>query len=189
MFLETVPASEGTPPVPVSESPRAEVTGEEAVVNDLDGEDGERGLEYRWHGSVALPEVQRAELKILVEGPPDIASTTGRVLINGRQVRLTRKGSAGQFGAAVEASPDNWTRFIAPLSPGEHDLEVTLAVPFEKVSVGIYVTGALDATSDTAEEGEPAFPVFQPDQRPWSQTLQPLKVFVSSALALEGASP
>ena len=189
MFLETVPASEETVPVPMPESPRAEVTGEEAVVNDLDTEDGVRGLEYRWNGSVALPEISRAELNILVEGTPDIGSTTGQVLINGRPVRLTRKGSAGQFGAAVEASPDNWTWFIAALPPDVHDVQVTLSVPFEKASVGIYVTGARDATSAAAEGEEPAFPVFQPDQRPWSQTLQPLKVFVSSALALEGASP
>jgi hypothetical protein len=189
MFLETIPASEETVPAPVPESPRAEVTGEEAAVNDLDSDDGAHGLEYRWSGSVALPEIRNAELKILVEGPPDIASASGQVLLNGRQVRLTRKGSAGQFGAAVEASPDNWTWFIAPLPPGEHELQVTLSVPFEKASVGIYVTGAQDATSDTPEGDEPAFPVYQSDQRPWSQTLQPLKVFVSSALLLEGASP
>jgi hypothetical protein len=184
VFLETVsPADDSVPPVAV-ESPHAHFVAGDPEMTENGRENG-GGFAYRWSGSIDVPDLTNAELCILVEGATDVVGAQGAVRVDGRPVNPVRKNSAGQFGAAVSSSPENWSWFIVPLTPGEHQFNLSLSVPLEKASVGVYLRGATTATSDEAPEGVAAFPVYQPNQRAWSQTLQPLKAFTTSAAERE----
>jgi hypothetical protein len=181
MFLETVPAADGEAEPAQAALSRAVIEADAPEVTDMiEDEEQAGGLQYHWRGAVSLPEIKEAELCILVEGPPEVADTIGSVRINGRPVALARKGSAGMFGAAVDASPENWTWFTAPVSSAELDVDLILHIPLEKASVGVFMRGAVSVHSDEIPEGEVAFPVHRPNLRPWSHTLQPLKAFVST---------
>ena len=48
-------------------------------------------------------------------------------------------------------------------------------VPADQVSIGVYLRGVVAAVNDPApDDGSPVFPVFNADQRAWSQALLPL---------------
>jgi hypothetical protein len=128
-----------------------------------------------------MPEIADAELCVLIEGKPDVVGATGTIRINGRPARVGVRTSAGQFGAAVDASPENWTWLVVPLNAGDNDVDVTLNIPVDGAAVGVFVRGSVSAHHDEATGDEPAFPVFQPTRRPWSQTIQSLKAFVTRA--------
>jgi hypothetical protein len=99
--------------------------------------------------------------------------------LGGREVKLQRSTSAGQFGAAIDVYPENWTWFIAPLPKGSTTFRVEINVPVENVSVGV-----LRARLHGREQRFPrrrvgaVFPTFRPERRAWSQALQPLRSLV-----------
>ncbi|MSU65742.1 MAG: hypothetical protein EXS38_06510 [Opitutus sp.] len=134
-------------------------------------------LYYAWDGTFQVPELQGAELHILVEGDPQVVGTTRSVSVVGRPAKVRPTGSAGQFGAASQPSPDNWKWFIVPVSPGDNSFVITLNVPLEKASIGVYLHGFTPADSDPAPEEGPVFPLYRNGQRAWSRTLQPLTTY------------
>ncbi len=176
MFLETTPASDGEVPA-AAEAPRAEVG---AVTSDVfvsDAEDPQPHIDYHWSARLDVPDVAATELCVLVEGSAEVAGTECTAWVNGRRLRLTAQKSAGQFGAAVDASPENWVWFTGELRAGERDVAVNLSLPVARASIGVFLRGQVAATSDAAPADAIAFPVFRADRRPWSQTLQALKEF------------
>ena len=137
--------------------------------------DDDRDTRYVWGGTVSVQGVSEAEVCVLVEGGPEVARATCRVSIAGREVTARQVGSAGQFGAATDASPDNWTWFIVPVPMGDTTAQIELTAPAEEMSVGIYLRGFVPADNDPAPAGDdPVFPVLNPERRAWSQTLLPL---------------
>ena len=103
---------------------------------------------------------------------------TCRISLGGRDVKPRKIVSAGQFGAAIDASPENWTWFIVPLPNGDTSVQLELTVPADEASIGFFVRGSVQAQNDSApEDGSPVFPVFNPDRRTWSQTLLPLTTY------------
>ena len=61
---------------------------------------------------------------------------------------------------------------------GETTVQIELNVPADQVSIGVYLRGAIAAENDPApENGGPVFPVFNADQRGWSQVLLPLTAY------------
>ena len=174
MFLETTALTDAPLP-PAPESPVAGLSAEEPEIFERPAPQGRRTYDYYWTGSLTVPEIKDAEICILIEGTPDVATAEGGVWVNGHSARVVKTGSAGMFGAAVQASPENWVWLIAPIAPGEHEFGLVVSVPTENASVGIYLRGNLPATSDPESGDGPAFPLHRPDTRPWSQTLRPLK--------------
>jgi hypothetical protein len=183
MFLETVPAAGENVAAAMDDlaATRATLVAEEPQIFQDTGSNAGRGFDFYWTGELTVPDVRDAELCILVEGGPEIAKANGGAWINGRPVQIVRTGSAGQFGAAVEASPENWVWLVAPIEAGEHEFGVVLSVPADKAAIGVYLRGNVPATSDPARGDGPAFPLYRADTRPWSQTLQPLKSFGGAA--------
>jgi hypothetical protein len=158
------------------EPPAAGMNAADPEVYLSDPEDPEPWIDYHWSGRIDVPELKDSELCLLVEGARDVDGAACSIWIDGRPVRLARSGSAGQFGAAVDASPENWNWFLGQLPAGEHDFAISVSLPAARAAVGVFLRGHVPADSDDAPKDAIAFPLFQPDQRPWSQTLQPLKV-------------
>ena len=176
VFLETAPLTDN----PLTSAPAAAAATVTAMAPEVfqpDPETEEPGFHYSWNGALAVPELTEGELCILLEGPPEVANAECIATVNGRAVRLVKRGSAGQFGAAVEASPENWTWFIAPIAAGDQRFTLDLTVPLAKAAVAVFLRGYVTASSDDAPDEGPAFPLYRADQRPWSQTLQALKEF------------
>jgi hypothetical protein len=186
VFLDSLRATEDAPPEALSEAPRANLIASGSDVSRSEPSEKESALSYSWRGSVEIPDLLDPEICVLVEGSSEVAGTAGNIWIDGRAANVTRTGSAGQFGAAGEPSPENWTWFIARTQPGTHTVEVRLDIPLNEPVVGIFLRGAVTATSDAAPEGVAAFPVNQPDRRPCSQTLQPLTKLSDDSVATEG---
>ena len=119
-------------------------------------------------------DMSAAELCILVAGGTDVDLADAQVTLNGRDAVLRKTTSAGQFAAATDDRPENWTWFIAPIARGPNAFRIELALPLEDVSVGIYIRGFTTATNDPAPELGNVFPTHNPERRAWSETLQPL---------------
>jgi hypothetical protein len=176
MFLETIP-EEGAPLAPESAHPVVAIDGTPSEEFVRYQTDESSRIDYRWRGSVVAPAVMNQELWVLVEGAGGVENAQGSVKIDGRTASVTRKQSAGQFGAAVDASPENWTWLITSLTAGRHEIEITLDVPLARASIAVYVKGAVAAHHDSPA-GEPAvFPSYQPEQKAWSSTLRSLHLF------------
>ena len=175
MFLETVPATDETILAETADSPQALLAAEEPEVFRAETEAPARGFDFYWTGSLTVPELSETELCVLIEGAPAIAAAHGAVMLNGEPARIVKTGSAGQFGAAAEPSPENWVWLIAPVEPGEHEFTVVVNVPTATATVGVYLRGRVPATSDPVTDDAPAFPLSRPDSRAWSQTLLPSK--------------
>jgi hypothetical protein len=140
--------------------------------------DDDREVRYVWGGTVAVPEVSTAELCILVEGGPEVDRATCRVSIAGREVTPIRSTSVGQFGAAIDASPENWTWFIVPIAAGDITVQIELMVPADEASIGAYLRGFVPTVNDPApDDGAPVFPLFNSGKRAWSQALLPLAAY------------
>lgn len=171
MFLETTPAEDRAIASP-AERPLALLSGkaQEEVVPHRD--DDSSSMAFHWRGTVTVPTVANGELCVLIEGAPAVAGAQGTIRIDGRTARITWKRSAGQFGAAVESSPENWSWLIAAIAGGKHEIELTLDLPLARAAVGIYLKGFVAADNDAAPDGVPAFPVFQAEQRAWAQALR-----------------
>ena len=184
VMLETIPAAEAAPAVAIAEPL---VIGVEASAPRLlTGPVGPtaqdtNGLRYYWDGVLSVPEISGAELCILVEGGPQVDRSTCKVMLGGQEVKARKVTSAGQFGAAIDASPENWSWFIVPLPKGITAFQIDLSVLLEEASVGIYVRGYTPATNEPAPEEGAVFPTFRADRRAWSQTLQPLKLIAGGA--------
>jgi hypothetical protein len=175
MFLETV-AADDNPPPSIADTPSAYIEGEATEAISEPPEESDESINYQWRGTVVVPEVINAELCVLIEGAPGVEATQGTAMIDGRAARIVRQVSAGHFGAAVDPSPENWSWLMSGLAPGKHVIEITLDVPLKAAAVGIFVKGSSAATNDPAPgEDIAAFPLFQPEQRPWSRTLRPVK--------------
>ncbi|WP_414662848.1 alpha-amylase family protein [Horticoccus sp. 23ND18S-11] len=185
LFLESVPAGETTVVTEPPLRPEASVTaaaprllsGQRVAANE---EELSR-IHYFWDGSLLLPDVADGELCVLVEGPPDVRRSTCEIMINGRVARVRAAASDGQFGAAKDASPENWSWFIVPIAPGETAFQIDLNLWLDEATVSVFVRGTTAATSETAPETGPAFPTFRADRRAWSQTLQPRQVVVAGS--------
>lgn len=131
-------------------------------------------MRYYWDGVLRVPAMGDAELCILVEGPPQVSESLAQIMVGGRVLPVRKITSAGQFAAATEASPENWTWFIVPVAAGETIFSVDLNIWSDEASVGVYLRGTTPATNEAAPVGRAAFPTLRPDRRAWSQTLQPL---------------
>jgi hypothetical protein len=177
MFLETAPLTDAAPAEVPTISAEVAAEAPVVVVTDLDPELNEPGLLYQWSGSLQVPAVLEPELCVLVAGGTDVADAVGDLWVDGRAVPWEKSGSAGQFGAAVEPSAENWTWFVARLEPGGHEFALEVQAPRKATSVGVFLRGGVPVTNDPEPAEGPVFPQFQPDRRPWSQTLQPLTAF------------
>lgn len=174
-ILETVPAADSEP-VPPPRFFAGEITsaaGPTTGITYTDDELAPARINYDWSGTVNVPAVTAPELCILVEGPPAVALARCRVLLDGRVVLLTATGSTGQFGAAAQPSPENWQWFFAPLPPGAAALQVSVELPAAGATVSIHLRGTAPAPGDPASPDGPAFPLYRPTQRPWSQPVVP----------------
>jgi hypothetical protein len=177
-FFETVPAGDAPPEVPAPAVIDLALAGGEPRIDRVASADGRStSLRYRWDGQFVAPEVLEGELLVLVEGESGVERAEARILVNGREAKARKVTSAGQFGAAVDASPENWTWFIVPVAAGPVNLQVDVATGLAQASVGVFLRGALRATSDPVPAGAVAFPTFRADRRAWSKALQPLAVF------------
>lgn len=185
LMLETVPASGGHFALPAFLRPEAVMSVAAPTVELVRPADPEKanGLLYAWEGSLSVPDVTGVELCILVEGSPQVENTGCRVWLSGRLVSVRPGGSAGQFGAADQPSPEHWSWFFVPLPPGEHALRLSLDVPLEKTAIGVYLRGFTPTQPGLEPAEGAAFPVSRPDQRAWSQTLLPLKAYATDLLA------
>ena len=180
VFLGTVPAAEEPPEVAAPPSVAAGMLAgpprrlaDPVSPTTLES----RGVRLAWSGSLFLPEGVDAELCLLVEGARGIERSACQVMLSGRDVRVTKVTSKGQFGAATDPSPENWTWFTVPLARSDTTFQIEVAVLQEQAQIGIYLRGALRATNDPPSDDAAAFPTFQADRRSWSQTLQPLEQF------------
>lgn len=180
MFFDTIPATDDTPvandavPTPltiVAGAPHYSPRSPSRVPNEL------VGFRWDWEGVVTAPEDAAAELCLLVEGPPEVSGTLGKIFLNGREVTPQRSQSAGQFGAAIDASPENWTWLTVPLPPGETSVEINLTLVAAEASVGVFARGSVAAPNDAAPETGAVFPTYHANRRPWGQTLTPLQRF------------
>lgn len=177
VFLETVPAGETSDVAAPVSVPQATLAANEPVLgsgDDWSGLGEAVGQRFSWSGTVSLPEVEDVELLVLIEGGAAGEYTSGQIVLGGQQVKPRRVTSAGQFGAASDASPDNWLWLIAPLPKGATRFQLDLRLPSDQMAVGVYVRGTMRAQNDAAPADATVFPVFRPDTRAWSQTLLPL---------------
>jgi hypothetical protein len=133
-------------------------------------------IRYYWDGVLRVPAVSDGELCVLVEGPPEVREAICEIVVGGRVMPVRKVTSAGQFAAATDASPENWTWFIVPIAPGETIFNLDLNVWSDAASVGVYLRGTVPATNDAAPASGALFPTLRPDRRAWSQTLQPLRL-------------
>lgn len=132
-------------------------------------------LRYYWDGVLRVPAVGGAELCVLVEGPTDLNDAECELMVGGRVVTARKVTSTGQFAAATEASPENWTWFIVPVVAGETIFSLDLNVWADQAAVGVFLRGTTPARNEPAAPGGAVFPTLQPDRRAWSQTLQPMR--------------
>ena len=133
-------------------------------------------IRYYWEGVLRMPAVTEGELLVLVEGAPEVSEAVAEIMVGGRVTPVRKITSAGQFAAASDASPENWTWFIVSVAPGETIFQLDLDVWSDVVSVGVYLRGLTPATNEAAPETGAVFPTLRPDRRAWSQTLQPLRL-------------
>lgn len=193
VMLETVPAGDDPEPL-VMRLERARLVGSLPVVDvqqpdyaahagDPLASEQESELRFYWKGVLTAPaNLASAELCIVVEGGTEVNAAKCGVFQSGVALKVARSGSAGQFGAAIEPSPDNWTWFTVPVPRDSHEYRVYVELPAKEASVGIYLRGAARAAeTEPAAPEKPAFPLFRPDERPWSQTLLPLRAYGKSA--------
>jgi hypothetical protein len=180
IILETVPAAESLAAQLQANSAHAAILGGSSRLTRVTAaaSENDRDAEYVWGGTVSVQDVIDGELHILVEGGKDVDRATCRISLGGRDVKPRKIVSAGQFGAAIDASPENWTWFIVPVSNGETSVQLELTVSADEASIGLYLRGSVRAESDPApDDGSPVFPVFNPERRAWSQTLLPLTAY------------
>ena len=185
VMLETVPAAETEPSAPARLPVDASLTPSEPSVGieHTDDEIRPTTIRYDWSGTVAAPAIANPEIWILIEGPPVVARSSGRVLVDGRVAKLTGTGSAGQFGAAAQPSPENWQWFFSPVPPGARAVQVSLEIPAAAASVSIYLRGTAPAVSDPEPVAGTAFPLYRADRRSWTQTLAPARNFPATEAA------
>jgi hypothetical protein len=181
VMLETVPVDETRAVRTDSPGPEAALVGgaRSSFAKSISTpSDDDRNVRYSWGGTVSLHGVHEAELSILVEGGLEVERAGCRVSLGGREVTARKVGSAGQFGAATDASPENWTWFIVPMPMGETTVQIEMTVPADEASIGVFLRGAVVADNDPApDDGMPVFPVFKAERRAWSQTLVPLTTY------------
>jgi hypothetical protein len=180
-FFESVPVTGPEPEIAPTSAPVAELTADAPVlaprfvsVSGLSATNELGGMRYLWSGTVTVPEIMEPELCILVEGSTAVKNAECKVTLGGRTAGVIRSMSAGQFAAATDASPENWTWFIVSLEKGATSFQVDVGVPTDAAAVGVFMRGAVPATSAPSPETGAVFPTFREDRRPWSQTLQPL---------------
>ncbi len=177
VMLETVPVNDLNPPLAPQLAPEAFVSAPAPEVSMVAASEQEPSgrLHYAWNAEIAVPEIKDAQILILVEGAAAVEQAVCRVTLAGEPAAMTVTGSAGQFSADDREVPENWTWFIVPVTSGNHSLQFSLDVPLQKAAIGVYVSGRTPATSAAADPEEgPAFPVYLPGQRAWSQILLPL---------------
>lgn len=174
LMLETVPAGQESALEATAPGPRAEVLAGEPELTLVDEESdapaGERA-HYAWAASIVPPDVDGLEMLVLVEGAEAVEHAACEISVSGVPVKARREVSAGQFGAAITQSPDNWAWFIVPLPRGVSTVQLDVKVPTEDAAVSVYLRGSVGARNDAAPEDGAVFPVFRPERRPWSQTL------------------
>lgn len=177
-FFETVPAGDAPSAAPVPADIDLAFVGTEPRVDRIAAADGRStSLRYRWEGQLVAPDILEGELLVLVEGEPGVERAEARIVVNGREVKARKVTSADQFGAAVDISPENWTWFVVPTTAGPMNVQVDVATTLADASVGVFLRGALRATSDPVPAGAVAFPTFRSDRRGWSKALRPLAAF------------
>lgn len=178
VLLETQPAAETTPEVAPVAAPRIETSAlppRMVVEPALDPEREHPILRYAWGGTLHVPEISEGELCVLIEGDRTVDRATCRITLGNQQVQPRLATSVGQFGAAIEPSPENWAWFIVPLTRGDTKFEIEIAAAQAEVAVGVFVRGVTAAPSDPEPEGVAVFPTVRPNVRAWSQTLQPMR--------------
>ncbi|MDO8539740.1 MAG: hypothetical protein Q7S40_04805 [Opitutaceae bacterium] len=131
-------------------------------------------LRFAWNSIAIVPKMAAAELCILVQGEPAVSGALASVAIDDRAITTRTVGSAGQFGAAAEPSPENWKWFIIPVAAGTRKIDIDVTVPVDSASVGIFLRGSVDVQNDPAPEEAAVFPTYRPGSRGWSQALLPL---------------
>ncbi len=179
VLLETVPAGDESALTPLAEPPVAGLdAGEPGVAPQVMS--NSPALHFSWNGTITNTSESSAELCVLVQGSPAVSGATGYVRLSDRTVNLRKVTSEGQFGAALDASPDHWTWFLVTVPAGEQSFQIDLDLPLKEASVGVYLRGTTAALHDDATAGDgPAFPGYRPEQVAWSQTLLPAKTYVS----------
>ncbi|MEY4938763.1 MAG: hypothetical protein RIQ93_498 [Verrucomicrobiota bacterium] len=196
VMLETVPAGAEPDPLVVrlqrarleSSLPVVEVQQPDYAAQAADplAPEKDSELTFFWKGVMTTPgNLTTAELCVVVEGGTEVNAAKCTIFQSGVAVKVARSGSAGQFGAAIEPSPDNWTWFTTPVPPNTpHEYRVYVEAPAKEASIGIYVRGATPAApTEEADPDRPAFPLFRADTRPWSQTLLPVRAYGPNPLA------
>ena len=178
VFLETRPAAETAPEIAGATPPTIAVEATPPALYVSPVVDPEREnpvLHYTWSGTLQVPEISEGELCILVEGDRTVDQTVCRITLGGQQVKPRLASSVGQFGAATDASPENWAWYIVPLNRGNTSFQIEVAAAQAEMSVGVFTRGVMSAPSDPEPAGEVVFPTVRPNVRSWSQTLQPMK--------------
>ncbi|HUR60601.1 MAG TPA: hypothetical protein VM029_22965 [Opitutaceae bacterium] len=183
VMLETVSASEAGGSVAQHPRPEAVVNPAEPYVEVVRPSDPERAssLFYSWDGTLSVPDVMGAELCILVEGAPQVENSRCTVLVSGQALRARSAGNAGQFGAAAAPSPENWTWFFVPLTPGDHSVRIEIDVPLENAAIGVFLRGATSAVPGYEASETAPFPLYRSDRRAWSQAVLRMKDYATEA--------
>jgi hypothetical protein len=175
LFLESVPGGD-EPPSPVlspkpdfafeANPPKLSTRGESPAPGDI------TGLRWSWSGTMSVPDNAAAEICVLVEGTREVSGAICKIQAGGRQLKIGESGSVGQFGAALNPSPDNWKWFIASLEPGDDGVfQIDLNVPSEEATIGVFVRGTTPASNDPAPDGGAVFPTHHADRGGWSRTM------------------
>lgn len=181
LFLEAVPAADPDSPsvmVPFT-PPTVAVSADPPRLEAAPPAEPERGhpiLRYAWEGTIHAPELADGELCLLVEGDPTIDAAWCRITLNGQEVKPRLATSVGQFAAAMDPSPENWSWYLVPLPPGDTRFALELAAAQPQIAVGVFVRGTAPDHHEPAGGDETPFPTVRPTRRAWSQTLQPLRI-------------
>jgi hypothetical protein len=183
LFLETAAATDESVPAVEYSNPNVTLAASQPkIVTAAVGRGTtESNPHWTWNGAVSLPEASGAELCVVLEGSREVSGTGCKLSINGRDVEVRRSTSVGQFGAAIDASPENWMWFVAALPAGDNVVQIDLTLIAEEESIGVFVRGAVPAQNDPAPESGAVFPTFHAERRPWSQTLLPLRDYSTSS--------
>jgi hypothetical protein len=189
LVVEVVPASR--PAQPLAEDETAQATWRatrgpafERVVFEDDppaygpswtAVDGDVAAVTTFSGRGVLTTDADAELCLLAEGDPSVAFARCELEIDGRSTAAHSSRSMGAFSAQGAPAPEHWIWFTAPLAAGRHAVGFRLVLGDQPVRCGAFVRGLAPCEAQTPFlPPKPRFPLYRPNQRPWSRVLASL---------------
>jgi len=139
--------------------------------------DADSVLTFNVAGKLSVGGAKSCELCVLSEGPAGAAGASCTITVDGEPAPLTASSSDAAFAATGRPQDDQWKWFLVPLTPGAHELSVTLEVPSAETRCGVFLRGTVPVGEDNGLKpiAQPSFPLYRPGTRSWSYTLAPMR--------------